>query len=102
MVEGAKEQRFLIALLITISGLAWVTLVAWGYSPYGGYAHHHGHMGHAMGMIANPLVLFLLFVMSWTLMTVAMMLPTSVPLLALFYQITRKRADRSLLVFLVV
>jgi predicted metal-binding membrane protein len=102
MVASANEQKFFIALLITISSLAWLTLWIWGSSPSGGYAHSHGHVGHAAGIIANPLALFFLFLISWTLMTVAMMLPTSVPLLTLFYTITRRRADRPLLAFLVV
>src|SRR5262245_5380069 len=96
-----KEQRFVIVLLLSISGLAWLTLWAWGYSPYGAYAHSHGHAGHG-AMIANPLAAFIIFLVSWTLMTVAMMLPTSVPLLTLFYRITQRRADRRLLSVLVV
>jgi predicted metal-binding membrane protein len=77
-------------------------LWAWGYSPYGGYVHNHSHVGHGAGIIDNVLTLSFLFVISWTLMTVAMMLPTSIPLLAMFYSITRRRAGRLLLAVLVV
>jgi predicted metal-binding membrane protein len=101
-VASTREQHFFVALLIAISGFAWLMLWAWGYSPYGGYVHNHSHVGHGAGIIDNVLTLSFLFVISWTLMTVAMMLPTSIPLLAMFYSITRRRADRLLLAVLVV
>jgi predicted metal-binding membrane protein len=44
----------------------------------------------------------LLFVGAWTVMTVAMMLPTSVPLIATFEAIAGERRDRLLLVALVI
>ena len=44
----------------------------------------------------------LLFVIGWMLMTMAMMLPTSVPLLTVFHTIAGRRDDRALLVLLVV
>jgi predicted metal-binding membrane protein len=47
-------------------------------------------------------VFFLLFVVGWTLMTVAMMLPTSMPLVTLFRRLTRQRPDRLRLVILLV
>jgi predicted metal-binding membrane protein len=102
MVASATEQRFFIALLMSISLLAWLMLWFLGYSPYGGYVHSHGHVGHPEGSVDNPLALALLFIIGWLLMTVAMMLPTSVPLLTLFYRIIRRRTDRALLIGLVV
>ena len=42
----------------------------------------------------------LLFVVGWTLMTVAMMLPTTWPLLATFQALVRRRARPGLLVLL--
>jgi predicted metal-binding membrane protein len=44
----------------------------------------------------------LLFVCGWLLMTVAMMLPTSIPLLVIFHSICRARANPLLLTFLAV
>jgi predicted metal-binding membrane protein len=44
----------------------------------------------------------LIFVVGWTLMTVAMMLPTSMPLVTLFRRLTRQRSDRLQLVVLLV
>ena len=53
----------------------------------------------AAGSIGDGyLVLLALFVGGWTLMTVAMMLPTSMPLVAFFRTLVRKRSDRVLLV----
>jgi predicted metal-binding membrane protein len=46
--------------------------------------------------------LLLLFVAGWTLMTVAMMLPTSLPLVAVFRSLVRRRRDGGTLVGLVV
>jgi predicted metal-binding membrane protein len=46
--------------------------------------------------------MILIFVLGWTLMTVAMMLPTSLPLVTLFHFITRRRSDHTLLVALLI
>jgi hypothetical protein len=46
--------------------------------------------------------LALVFLAGWTLMTVAMMLPSSIPLLGIFSRVARSRSDRPLLVALVV
>src|SRR5262245_4864723 len=42
------------------------------------------------------------FIAGWLLMTIAMMLPTSIPLLHLFYRIARRRTDRLRLTLLVI
>ena len=44
----------------------------------------------------------LFFVCGWTLMTIAMMLPTSIPMLVVFHSICRARANRPILIALVV
>ena len=52
---------------------------------------------------AGPLVLpALLYVSGWLLMTVAMMLPTVMPLLAIFARITQGRADRGILIAMLI
>jgi predicted metal-binding membrane protein len=78
--------------------LAWISLFAWGLSPYGRFLSHEelGHVGLDDGYIV------ILFVAGWTLMTVAMMLPTSWPLLTLFNTITQQRHDRGRLIALVI
>lgn len=78
--------------------LAWVSLIVWGLSPYGRFLSHEdlGEVGFGDGY------LIVIFVAGWTLMTMAMMLPTSWPLLALFSTMTRRRQDHVQLIGLVV
>jgi predicted metal-binding membrane protein len=83
--------------------LAWVTLWAWERSPYGRYLDHRrlGEIGldGAAGSVIVPVTLYIL---GWTLMTVAMMLPTTVPLLEIFRRLTARRPERSQLMVLVI
>src|SRR5579885_1316844 len=93
--------------------LAWLTLAIWGQSPYGRYLDHgqwlqSGFVGGFVGTICRAVpagtALFagLVYVAAWLLMTVAMMLPTTMPLLAIFARMTADRDDRGLLLTLVV
>ena len=90
-------------------GLAWLTLAIWEQSPYGRYLDHGRwtEIGLAASLCtvlpAGPLVLpALLYVSGWLLMTVAMMLPTVMPLLAIFARITQGRADRGILIAMLI
>ena len=108
--------------LVALIALAWLVLWVWERSPSGRFLRHaappaaavagipshdgsemvhtaagHGHNGTHHGEAALPVV-----VAGWTLMTAAMMLPTTLPLLALFHGITRRRPDRPLLVALLI
>src|SRR5687768_10899251 len=74
-------------------GLAWGALWVWQRSPYGRFLGHDT-MDHAGPAEAG------LFVAGWTLMTVAMMLPTSLPLIATFQQLTHQRDNRGVLLVL--
>jgi predicted metal-binding membrane protein len=69
--------------------LAWVALWSWGQSPYGRYLDHQ----YLDEVSRGGGVLLIVFVAGWTLMTVAMMLPTSLPLVAMFHVVTRQRQD---------
>jgi predicted metal-binding membrane protein len=60
----------------------------------------HGPVHHYHAVTDSTIAL--LFVGAWTVMTVAMMLPTSVPLIATFDTIAGERRDRPLLVALVI
>ncbi|MGE0725480.1 MAG: DUF2182 domain-containing protein [Alphaproteobacteria bacterium] len=81
--------------------LAWLTLLVWEQSPYGRYLDHGNwtEIGLAgsicrflpAGGVVLPAVLH---VGGWVLMIVAMMLPTILPLLALFARLTADRPDR--------
>jgi len=78
--------------------LAWLTLWLWGQSPYGRFLNHDELNRVDLG---NSLVA-LVIVAGWILMLVAMMLPTSLPLLVLFHRLTRQRRDQTLLVCLLL
>ena len=98
----AQDRRLLIAVLGALVALAWVVLWAWGRSPYGRLLSHEllaeaGERGTSEGA-----ALALALVPGWTLMTVAMMLPTSLPLVGLFHSLVRGRPHRARLVALLV
>jgi predicted metal-binding membrane protein len=88
----------LIALLILIS---WLSLWLWQRSPHGRFLSHEEIAGTA-SLGDGYLTLFALFVAGWTVMTVAMMLPTSLPLVAFFHTFVRTRPNRASLVSLLV
>jgi predicted metal-binding membrane protein len=77
---------------------AWAALAVWDASPYAGLLDHRGAADSAL---AAPLRA-VLFVAGWTLMTVAMMLPSSLPLVNLFRAITQRRPDRGRLLLLLL
>jgi predicted metal-binding membrane protein len=88
---------------------AWLTLALWEQSPYGRYLDHGewlevGFAADICRTLPAGSVVFpaLLYVTGWVLMTVAMMLPTTVPLLAMFARMTAGRTDRGLLLTLVI
>ncbi len=75
----------------------------WERSPYGRYLTH-GELAHfdvAAGLQA-VLVQGAIYVAGWTLMTAAMMLPTTLPLLEIFRRMTAQRRDRAGLLALVI
>jgi predicted metal-binding membrane protein len=94
------EQRLFTALVGALVALAWLVLWVWGQSPYGRYLNH-GQLGE-VSIEGGVLVLALVFVAGWTLMTVAMMLPSSLPLVTLFRTLVRQRPDRTWLVVLLI
>src|ERR1700691_4566927 len=88
---------------------AWLTLSAEERSPYARYLDHGDWT--ASGLAAEicrvlpdgPVLLpALLYVAGWLLMSVAMMLPSIVPLLEIFRRVSSARPDRHLLMALVV
>lgn len=91
------RRRIFAALMVALISMAWLALWAWGQSPYGRFLNHHS-LEAARGNAALALV----FVAGWTVMVVAMMLPTSLPLVALFRTVVRRRPDRAWLNALLV
>ena len=93
------DRRPFFALMAALIALSWLALWLWERSPAGLFYGHHGG-----GLDAFPRggAFALVFVAGWTVMVVAMMLPTSLPLIMLFRTIARGRRDRALLVTLLV
>lgn len=99
-IANRRPFLFLMGSLIT---LAWLALWVWEQSPYGRYLDHEklgeiDLLGGSRGIIL-PVVLY---IGGWTLMTVAMMLPTTLPLLEIFRRLTAQRPERGQLVSLVI
>ena len=97
-------QRLLFGpVLVALCAVAWAALVAWDLSPYAHHMHEEplGAPSLACARPA-PLVHAALFVGGWVLMTLAMMLPTTLPLLEIFRRLTRNRSDRTRLIVLVI
>ena len=95
---SSDRRAFLWSIgLLVVS--AWLGLWVWDRSPYSRYLSHQ-HLG-----AINASSLFLpitLYLVGWTLMTVAMMLPTALPLLEVFRRLTVRRQERSQLMVLLI
>jgi predicted metal-binding membrane protein len=90
-----RDRAILGGLLIGLALAAWLTLWWWEGSPYAPY------MGHAGGVGPVPLEAAL-FVVGWILMIVAMMLPSSVPLVMTFAALVGRRRRPGRLVALLL
>ncbi len=103
MRTAAGQRSFLWILGILIL-FAWLSLWIWEQSPYGRYLHHGqwvkpihtGSAGHLTGFS------FVFYLAGWTLMTVAMMLPTTLPLVEIFQRLTLQRKNQLQLVVLLI
>ena len=99
LAPRATGRTALAVCILLIAASAWLAL--WFlHSPSPTLPHHLHHHSGAHSDASGLAVL--LFVVGWALMTVAMMLPTSLPVLNAFHTIAGRRGDRSLLVALVI
>ena len=90
-----RDRAILTGSLIALAGAAWLALWLWEGSPYGHYLHH--------GADAGPLPLeAALFAVGWVLMIVAMMLPSSIPLVMTFGALVGRRRRPGRLVALLL
>jgi len=96
------DRRLFTALLVALVVLAWLALWVWDLSPYGRFLSHEQLAGVEIGFDGDALLFGIVFVTGWTLMTFAMMLPTSLPLVQLFRRMTQRRADSARLVVLLI
>jgi predicted metal-binding membrane protein len=91
-------------LALGLVTLSWITLLVWDASPYGRYLNHGDWttigLGAAMCAVVpggSWLVPGLLYGGGWLLMSAAMMLPTSLPLIRMFDRLIAGRSDRAAL-----
>ncbi len=94
MWQSVRNDRLFLILLVALLALAWLSLWVWGQSPYGRFLDH----GALTEVTSEDLRLLVFFVAAWTLMIAAMMLPTTLPLIALFRTITSDRSNHLALV----
>lgn len=90
-------QLVLYLALFALSGAAWLTLWLWGQSSAARFLHH-ASTASAGAETADGV----LFVTGWAVMIVAMMLPTSVPLVMTFGGMVARRSNGTRLVALVI
>jgi predicted metal-binding membrane protein len=90
-----RDRAILGGSLVALAAVAWLALWAWEGSPGGHYLHHSGGGGPASIEAA-------LFTGGWILMIVAMMLPSSVPLVVTFGALVGRRRRPELLVGLLL
>ena len=91
----SRDRAILAGSLGAIAVAAWLALWLWEGSPYGPYLHHDG-------AATAPLLGAGLFTVGWVLMIVAMMLPSSIPLVATFAALTARRRRPGTLVGLLL
>jgi len=95
---GASHESTALTLVVALVAAAWLTLAAWGASPWRRYLDH-GNWGDVAWLAAlcsavpqgEHLVPALAYAATWQLMIAAMMLPTVLPLLAAFRRIVEGR-----------
>ncbi len=92
-----------------VSAMALLALAIWEHSPYGRYLEHGDWTGVGLAgsvcsaLPAGPMLFPLaLYVVGWLLMTIAMMMPTITPLIAIFVTMTRDRSDCGTLISLLI
>ncbi|HEY3334368.1 MAG TPA: DUF2182 domain-containing protein [Candidatus Limnocylindrales bacterium] len=93
--DARRDRVILGAALAALSFLAWASLVAWSGSAAGAALHHDGGSGPVAVQAS-------LFTAGWTLMIVAMMLPSSIPLVLTFAALIGRRRRPALLVALLL
>ena len=106
--NAARHRRAFIPVFGVLIAFAWLALWLWGRSPYGRYLDHGDWLSPdnpaaliCRSVPGNPVaVLIVLHALSWVLMTLAMMLPTTLPLFAAFDRVTAQRADHARLLAL--
>jgi predicted metal-binding membrane protein len=98
--QPARDRALLVGALAGLTGVAWVSLAWWSASPWARYLGHDAGTAAAVS-VGMPLEVAL-FTAGWVLMIVAMMLPSSVPLVLVFAAIVGRRSAPRVLVGLLL
>jgi predicted metal-binding membrane protein len=93
--DARRDRAILLGSLGALTVVAWTSLWLWEGSPYRAF------LGHAGGVGPLP-VEATLFSLGWVLMIVAMMLPSSVPLVLTFRALVGRRQRPGILVVLLL
>jgi len=96
VVPGPKQRAVLVGCILTLSALSWLILWQGGDAALG-LGHDHQLPGPGGVSPAN----LSLFVGGWTVMTLAMMLPTIAPVLLILQRFAGASKDAPLLVVLI-
>jgi len=98
MIARATQRRGFLVAGVALAALAWFLLAAWSASPWARYLEHGGwpRAGVFGALCAalpagGTLVPALAYAGGWLLMLTAMMLPTALPVLAVFERMTAGR-----------
>jgi predicted metal-binding membrane protein len=102
-----RHRRVFPWVLAALVGLAWLSLWAWARSPYGRYLEHGDWTASGPAAFlcryvpaGDVLVPAALYGLAWSLMTLAMMLPSTLPLFNAFDRLTADRTDHGRLLVL--
>jgi predicted metal-binding membrane protein len=104
MIFGVQAPRalaraVLVGCVFLLTAGAWLAL----WMAEAGGAWFLGHHAHGYAAHGDPGPLYpLVFVAGWIVMTVAMMLPTTLPVLATFHAIAGERTEKTFLLVLAV
>jgi predicted metal-binding membrane protein len=109
IAASAAGPRWSVPIIGLVAAAAWATLWLWAASPYGRYLDHGRwtEIGIA-GVICRAvpaggvIVPALLYAGGWLLMTAAMMLPSTLPLLYRFERLVEARRERGQLLALLI
>jgi predicted metal-binding membrane protein len=93
--DARRDRTILVGSLVALALIAWLSLWAVEASPYGALLHHEGGT-------APILVEAVVFTIGWTVMIVAMMLPSSIPLVVTFAALVGRRQRPGRLVALLL
>src|SRR5262245_26789366 len=96
VADPRRDRAILVGSLGLVAGLAALAIWLWQGSAYGRYLHHTGGGDAPFALEVG------LFGIGWVLMILAMMLPTSIPVVATFGALVRRRPHANRLVLAVL